>query len=566
MMVVVSQALGEADRLRSPPKVALLSPRPRSTASKTASGSPPPLPHLAAAASASIRSVLGSPAPSYQGRSPRIASPALVPTPSKTVGLGFEKKFPSNIVAGLESGGSIGKANFAKLSIASVEREDSGIEVLEDSRPSPFLEPDPPRVSLDQPASNSTPGHKRKSSLTTIHPASSDAQRLLASAGSSARAKGMIFDQQLGRWIRTPRKRIVSRGATDRVEATVPELDEGPDEEKEEEEDEEEEDPFKDFSELQSPPQRRQSSTSIVISPPKNVQLPIPRPDAAAADVSPASTLGRADLDKLPLPGDGSGSLKLHQFDLSGLGITKGTPPLLAPPAKKALPAKSPEGACYFESHPPEAREIGETPLLRHEEEEEDSATWGGEQAERQLEQAESQRPEGHDSSPGTDSPSVPVRDTVAASQPSPATPAHSQKSQSAPPTTSTPFPRSALKPSRAQTDPTNFHSSSTPIRASSEEPKLPRSVSFSDGKLQGKIENPLIGIEPWRGSRLKYEVGKTTRAESLDLTAPAGGGFGELEMDEGLTYQAVSHQSPPDSGQLPFLAHDREIGLRQTS
>ncbi|GAA5917575.1 Jnm1p, partial [Sporobolomyces salmoneus] len=138
----------QSNRLRSPPKIALLSPRPRSPIppSELASDSPPPLPHLAAAASASIRSVLGSPAPSYQTQSPRIiASPALVPTPSKNVELGFEKKFPSSIVPGLEHGGSIGKRRFTKGSMsASTADHLNREEEKEELRPSPFLASVPP--------------------------------------------------------------------------------------------------------------------------------------------------------------------------------------------------------------------------------------------------------------------------------------------------------------------------------------------------------------------------------------------------------------------------------------
>ncbi|GAA5981011.1 hypothetical protein JCM5350_000011 [Sporobolomyces pararoseus] len=518
------QSTTSSPRLRSPPKVALLSPRPRSPIppSQLASESPPPLPHLAAAASASIRSVLGSPAPSYQTRSPRVvASPALVPTPNKTIGLGFEKKFPSSIVKGLENGGSIGKRNLSKPPMATSANE---TQSSSENRPSPFLDAVPPSPAG---VTSTTPGHKRKSSLTTIHPSSVDAQRLLASVGSSAQAKGMVFDDQLGRWIRTPRKRIVSKGSSDLVEETVPEV--------EEEEEEEEEDPFKDFSELQSPPQVRQSPTIVVASPRQQEQLSIPSP-IDVSDVSPASTLSRADLDKLPHPGDGSGSLKSHHFDLSGLGISKGTPPLLAPPSKKSEPIKSPEGACYFDSHPPESTVLGETPLLRLEEEEEDSATWGREEAERRLGEARLEK-ETAEVPQCSRSPPTPAVISRSGSAPppkaSPATPAHIQHSHSAPPSTSTPFPRSALKPSRAQTDPTNFYSSSTPIRASSEEPKLPRSVSFSDGKLQGKIENPVVGFGKWKGSRLKYEVSKAARSSSIDMSAPGGGGFGDLEMDE---------------------------------
>ncbi|GAA5913799.1 uncharacterized protein JCM6883_003995, partial [Sporobolomyces salmoneus] len=417
--------------------------------------------------------------------------------------------------------GSIGKRRFTKGSMsASTADHLNREEEKEELRPSPFLASVPPQSPAPPQSSSATPGHKRKSSLTTIHPSSLDAQRLLASVGSSARAKGMVFDDQLGRWIKTPRKRVVSKVMTERVEETVPEIEEV-------EEEEEEEDPFKDFSELQSPPQQRQSTTVAIPSPSAQTQLSVPVNASSPSTVSPASTLSRADLDKLPLPGDGSGSPKLHHFDLSGLGISKGTPPLLAPPPKTVEPIKSPEGACYFDSNPPEDPQVDVTPLLRPEEEEHDSASWGREEAKRKLEQA-TEEPR---SSPPTASSAF---GTSPPPQASPATPSHVHHSQSAPPSTSTPFPRSALKPSRALTDPTNFHSAAaTPIRVVSDETKLPRSVSFSDGKLQGKIENPVGGSERWKGSRLKYEVSKASRTSRTDATAPVGGGFGELEMDE---------------------------------
>ena len=456
------------------------------TPSLNLNASPPPLPHLAAAATASLRSVLGSPAPS-----PRIPSSTHT---QQTVGLGFSREFPSSIVKGLEKGGTItgGKRVFSTASPSLKPQEG------EPTRPSPFLD------SVHQ----ATPGHKRRTSLTTIHPSSVDAQRLLASVVGSKDGKGMQFDSEMGRWIRTPnRKRIVSQSTTQGIVV-----------EEREEDEEEEEDPFKDFSELQSPPQSQSesqhSSRPPTINEPQSRNSLVVPPLLSPSIPSPVSTLSRADLDNLPLPGDGSGSLKLHHFDLSGLGISKGTPPLLAPPRKEPKELeKSPEGACYFDSQPhEEVPEVGETPLLRLEEEEEDSATWGEER-------------EGNES-PEKSRPS-PLR-----THSEPATPSHIQQTQSAPPSTSTPFPRSALKPSRAQTDPTGFTSTlastSTPIRTGSE-PKLPRSVSFSDGKRQGKIR----GLESWeKGSRLRYEVGKASLTGAVGLDGQ-GGAFGELEMDE---------------------------------
>jgi len=496
---------------------------------------PPPLAHLTAAATASLRSVLGSPAPAP---SPRIPSSSSSSTrqQQRTVGLGFSREFPSNIVKGLEKGGTItggggggGKRVFSIASpLLKQHQEEEGTSTVPQA----------------------TPGHKRRTSLTTIHPSSIDAQRLLASVvGSSKDGKGMQFDSEMGRWIRTPnRKRIVSSSTT--TQGVVVE-------EKEEEEEEEEEDPFKDFSELQSPPQSQSqhSSQPPTIQPPtineprSRSHLKVPPLPSPSIPPSPVSTLSRADLDHLPLPGDGSGSLKLHHFDLSGLGISKGTPPLLVPPSTKDSQQveTSPEGACYFDSQPEEeVAEIGETPLLRLEEEEEveeeeDSASWGEEKLPEKKELVEPRRPSLFPSPPlllrtHSEPPPLP-----------PTTPSHVQHTQSAPPSSSTPFPpRSALKPCRAQTDPTGFHTSSTnlvasltstPIRAGQgvQEPKLPRSVSFSDGKRHGKIR----GLESCekdkdKGSKLRYEVGKASLKTSgaVDLDGK-GGAFGELEMDE---------------------------------
>ncbi|GAA5931005.1 hypothetical protein JCM1841_005454 [Sporobolomyces salmonicolor] len=472
------------------------------------SDAPPPLPHLAAAASASLRSALSNPSSPL----PSPARPVLIrsTSTSTSVGLGLANgalRLPSTLVAAAEKGGSIGRRHFARTPVGANNRrgkrmaafdaaaweESEGDEDAEEDGEGEDELPSLPALPVPTPSFASTavssaiaatpaakPTHARHPSLTTIHPSSLDAQRLLATSGTQA--KGMTFDQESRRWIRTPRQ-VAARSATSLPEA------------EEEEQEQDESDPFRDFSELKSPA----SSAAAAPSPaPASTTL------APAVVPSPASTASRADLDALPRPGDGSGSLKAADLLLlSGLGITKGTPPLLAPPEKdkEKVAEKSPEGMCYFEAFPPEERKE-EGPLLTLEEEEEDSATWGG---------GESSQPR---PSPPRQSTSAPALSP--ASGP-PATPAPS--SRSAPPSrsNSTPLPRSALKPSsRAHSDPLAFAST-------------PRSVSFSDGKTSGKIEG-LVPLGYTGGSRLKFEMSAST----AETTASGiGGGPGELELDE---------------------------------
>ncbi|GAA5940524.1 uncharacterized protein JCM15063_002361 [Sporobolomyces koalae] len=454
---------------RSPPQILRVSPEPRTTSSTIAKVSPPPLPHLAAAASASIRSVLGSPAPSHA--SPRLFSSVASPAQQYA---GFPR------------------------AISSQTRAHSALA-----------------------KSDSTLGHKRRASLTTIHPASVDAQRLLASVRSEARSKGLVFDNQLQRWIRTPRKHAMGvMQISELAEQTAEDVEGREDEER---------DPFKDFSDLTLPTRDRpRPAASNASAPALNSERIIPPSTTTAAPsalVSPPSTLNRVDLDNLPHPGDGSGSLKQHHFDLSGLGISKGTPPLLHPPAKSDLPDKSPEGVTYFEAPPSETRDNNCSPLLRIEGEEEDevedSASWGGEPV------READRIDRGSASPvGNALPTVPVQSS----------PASMQHERSAPASTATPLPRSALKPSRSKTDPTGLHSSMTPTRklGSETESRLPRSVSFSDGKTQGKIENT-VRIGHWQRSRLRYDVRAAQKPDDVDL-GTRGGEFGDLEMDGDVT------------------------------
>lgn len=419
--------------------------------------------------------------------------------------------------------------------------------------------PAPPAAASAKPH-----GHARHPSLTTLHPASRDTQLLLASAGASAREKGLVFDADIGRWIRTPR-RVGTLGVAEETEEE--EVGAAAAEKVHDDDEEEEEDPFRDFSELRS------ANESGVVGP----------------------AAGAVDLDALPHAGDGSGSLPRGAgvsdanvagrsrsrsrtsaaLDLSGLGITKGTPPLPAPSAvAKEEPQPSPAGACYFEELPAEVRpeeEGAAGPQLVLESE--DSATWGRSaaagkepEAEQRFEGAAGEAAESEDDSLAETSMLGLYRAAHAAlgdpaettdEVPPPPPPAQSQpRAQAAPPATpagvsrvsahsvSAPtVPRSALKPARAQSAPTLAGAgTSTPLRAASEPPRAPRSVSFSDGKTSGKIEGLVVGanalVRPAMGgfgSRLKFELG----GAGEEHTSSVGEGPGSLEFDEAFETQS---------------------------
>ncbi|GAA5874446.1 hypothetical protein JCM1840_000783 [Sporobolomyces johnsonii] len=528
---------GEKEGEKPANSPALRSSRPPSPSSspehEADSDAPPPLPHLAAAASASLRSALSNPSSPL----PSPARPTLIrsTSTSASVGLGLANgglRLPSTLAAASEKGGSIGRRHFARTPIgakngrrgkrmaafdaAAWEESEDDEDAQEDGEGEDEL-PSLPALPVPTPSFASSavssaiaptpvakPTHARHPSITTIHPSSLDAQRLLATAGSAAQAKGMTFDQESRRWIRTPR-RVAAPSAHSLPEA------------EEEGEEQDESDPFRDFSELKSP-----ASSSAAAPTPAPASTSI----APAVLPSPASTASRADLDALPRPGDGSGSLKAADLLLlSGLGITKGTPPLLAPPKEdeEKVVEKSPEGRCYFEAPPTEEeRREEEGPLLTLEEDEEDSATWG---------RGESSKPQ---PSPPRQSASAPALSPATGP---PATPAPS--SRSAPPSrsNSTPFPRSALKPSsRAHSDPLAFAST-------------PRSVSFSDGKTSGKIEG-LVPLGFAGGSRLKFEMSAST----AETTASGiGGGPGELELDETAAGQRERTLQPEEQGGASF-------------
>jgi hypothetical protein len=67
--------------------------------------------------------------------------------------------------------------------------------------------------------------------------------------------------------------------------------------------------------------------------------------------------------------------------------------------------------------------------------------------------------------------------------------------------------------------------------------------------------------MERWKGSRLKYEVSKASHSGSFEMTAPAGGGFGELEMDDEIIDETQQEweEEKNESGELLFRPPVRE-------
>ena len=407
------------------------------SASHESSVSPPTLPKLAAAASASIRSALGSSVP---------------PSPSLSHGL------PSFLNE--QRKGSSGRRQFARTPVSQARKP----------RPTDV---DRPESSSAPSAAVATPPIKahpqQNTALTHLHPQSSTTQRLLASAGSSARDKGLVFDAQQGRWIRTRRSRVAGGSAQPghgldlETSAT------------------EEEDLFRDLSESRS-------------------------------DVRSTSALAFAAVPRVAVPPTEEST----RLNLSGLGITEGTPPL--PTVKPAttlhvdLDRPSPGGR--FASPPVEVRPADEHPDgPQLQLESEDSATWGRDELEHKQSSARRNEQPSLVLEDVSDS-TAPVDDSVivessmlnlyrrahatqdaAEEEPSTRTspPASSKKgrrdlSDSVPHRNPTQPPRSALKNPRSQSEP--VRGTATPIASrifAATGP--PRSVSFSDGKTSGKIE-----------------------------------------------------------------------------
>lgn len=350
----------------------------------------------------------------------------------------------------------------------------------------------------------------RNAALTRLHPQSSTTQRLLASAGTSARDKGLVFDAQQGRWIRTLQRSHGSGGIAGRTQDSEPGANI------------EEEDPFRDFSKLRSG-------------------------DCSTAAVSKGAILPAKEASALAL---------------SGLGITEGTPPL---PAVKPVTSatrgeeheqRSPRGR--FEQPAMETRPVdGQPEELLPQLESEDSATWSRNDVEHKQQAAPAEP--GSRSSPSGSrlAPDLSVDDSVVVESNmlnlyrraheaqddaddvgstviSPAgssdEAARRSSATASNKRTAVQPPRSALKNPRAQSEP--VRSTATPLASrvlAATGP--PRSVSFPDGKTSGKIE----GLGGGGASRLTKR-----QAVPPEFVIGPNGGPGSLQFD-GLETQSES-------------------------
>lgn len=553
----------------------------------------PPLPHLAAAASASLRSALE--------QSSASASPA---TPGSVVGLGRQSDLASS------------RRHFARtpISAANARRSRRSLEELFPNTTTSLLDGggeldgqqrkvSATSVISSSIASNSTTtaantianststpgqGHTRHRSLTTIGP--NDVEALLASASAPSR---MVFDREQNRWVKTARSSVSLFGGS--VAGTAVREEEGEDDRSGSTED----DPFRDFE-----------STK------------------ASGDI-------RADISRLSSMTLKEARAEAVDAGLEGLGIMAGTPLVVEQEKEEGDEREqlvSPDGACYFEMPPPEARK-GEVEVVL-EAEEDDTATWGeGEKARREAEAEEEESPlhlfraamrasqgatkeqggavdgaEADEDETDLFPPSLDITGeqgvishataTVVASpsssparlvslplpvvpaiNPTFASPARLTSSPAAipstprPPTTTssssnaTPIalPRSALKPSsRSKSDPVAATPQAQQISA---DPRVPRSVSFSDGKTSGKIQGLLVDREKERlemGSRLKFEVSTKSSEGSAGASVDGFGGEGEpgsLIMDEAPEFGLPSAVSTRTKNIHDALAELQEAG-----
>ncbi|GAA6025789.1 hypothetical protein JCM8202_002926 [Rhodotorula sphaerocarpa] len=252
---LVSPSLRNSLRISGPPSRS----KSASSARPPPSGdSPPTLPKLAAAASASIRSALGSSTPQSPSLSHGVQA-ALRP----------------------EEGGSLGRRHFARTSLRQSRTALPAPASVQDGRKGP-----------------DSPGPGSKSAFHRIDPAASATKRLLASAGLSARDKGLVFDPEQGRWLRLrPSQRDCPPPGLEGA---------GPAEERSAE------DPFHDWSDVADG--QRGSSLSA------------PREDVEALRGGSGSDDAAVERFEAPADATAISELRGSRLELSGLGISQGTP------------------------------------------------------------------------------------------------------------------------------------------------------------------------------------------------------------------------------------------------
>ncbi|KDE06823.1 hypothetical protein MVLG_02859 [Microbotryum lychnidis-dioicae p1A1 Lamole] len=371
-------------------------------------------------------------------------------------------------------------------------------------------------------------GHSRQSTLTTIGPQDVGVLLGLKNSPGTGRSSRMVFDQVHQRWIKTPRALIVKKGESMiSGSSTVVAEENGSGDGSGSTED----DPFRDFESTRASMDIRDEFNKSLVS--------------AAKDQGP--------------PG------------LSGLGITAETPKIEEPRRITEDDVGSPLDVCYFEAAPIEQRiedEEGTTPL----------PDWGTPQVEQEREEEQiALRP--MQQSPETFA--QPAVSVVASSAPSPAiVPAPTFSIPTTPRGTHAKpqLPRSALKNTvaRSHSDP---GLPATPRLASGSsadrQRKVSRSVSFSDGKAEGKIEGLVAvsieelerirmknvgGVLSAGGSRLKFQMSTisdgsvSNHAESVD---GLGGGPGSLAM-EGFDEEAPSANASVSSPSIRVLTRSK--------
>lgn len=465
----------------------------------------PPLPHLAAAASASLRSALGesrdtprtptrSSVNGYQGElTPNSARRHFARTPVSSVSIARRSRNKTDdIFPGVGSNpGSSG------------EREHEDGAALDDPATASFSLATVTPVTPVHPR-----GHSRHGSLTTIGP--TDVEALLASAGVPSR---MVFDQDQKRWIKSARK---PPSGPDRLERIAHE-------DEFEDSGSTEDDPFRDFdttrasdADLAAVTNDDQALSGLGITagtPPVPPQLLVSPPDvnhfAPPHNGRPSEHRNPAEEDSAEWTGFTGES---GEFDAS------------------QKPAENPQPDSTL------SQTLDESPLHLYQ-------ASGDTRA--------STPPSPPISGPSSTPPQVnifpadisqPLQFSIEALSDSPLpaashpnsplpTPKPSPSTPRPPPATQTAAPRSALKGAgRSQSVP----GLSTPVALASV-PKPPRSVSFSDGKLHGPIEG-LGGdvAESERqalGSRLKFEVGAGSGMLMM-MGAESFGEPGSLEFD----------------------------------
>ncbi|ORY73857.1 hypothetical protein BCR35DRAFT_293569 [Leucosporidium creatinivorum] len=532
----------------------------------------PPLPHLAAAASASLRSAL-------EQSSAASASPA---TPASTVELGRQSDLAASRRHFARTPISSAPARRSRRSLEELfpntttshlngdddgEREGRQRKVSATSAISSSIASNSTTTAANTIA-NSTPGqgHARHRSLTTIGP--NDVEALLASASAPSR---MVFDREQNRWIKTARTSVSLFGGS------VAEEDGEHDQSGSTEED-----PFRDFESTRASGEIRgdvsrlssltlkearaeavdagleglgiMTGTPLVVVEEKEVveeREKAVSPDGACYFEMPPPEERREEVEVV---------LEVEEEDTATWGEGE--------KARRELAAQGEEK----EESPLHlfraAMRASQSGMKDHQGDEVDGAEADDDETDLFPPSLDVTAEQGIVSratatvvaSPSSSParlvslplPAVPPPNTTFASparlttSPSslvpnaPATPRPPTTTSSSSNATPIPLPRSALKPSsRSKSDPIAGTPQAQQIAS---DLKVPRSVSFSDGKTSGKIEGLVVEREKERlemGSRLKFEVLTKSSEGSASASGEGlmgegfGGEPGSLIMDE---------------------------------